>query len=122
MRFPFYRDLLRIISWNRSDEYRERRSVLVHIHGVCGLTPPFSVFISYTNPELKADKRLIFTFVRIPKGMQIYTEEKCLCCSHLLCFQHSMLLALVALTRFSGLYNLLIKFSKVIQFRISCWE
>ena len=90
MRFPFYRDLLRdllrIISWNRSDEYRERRSVLVHIHGVCGLTPPFSVFISYTNPELKADKRLIFTLVRIPQGMQIYTEEKCLCCSHLLCF------------------------------------
>ena len=66
MRFPFYRDLLRIMSWNRSDEYRERRPVLVHIHGVCGLTPPFSVFISYTNSELKADKRLFFTLVSIP--------------------------------------------------------
>ena len=85
MCFPVYRNLLIIISWNRSDKYLERRSVLVH-NGVCGLISPFSVFISYTNPELKADKRLIFTLVRIPQGMQRYTEEECLYCSHLLGF------------------------------------
>ena len=61
--------------------------MLVHIHGACGLTPPLSVIlISYTNPKLKADKRLIFTLVRIPQGMQIYTEENCLYFSHLLGF------------------------------------
>ena len=28
------------------------------------------------NHELKADKRLIFTFARIPQGMQKYFDEK----------------------------------------------
>ena len=28
------------------------------------------------NPELKADKWLIFTLARIPQGMQKYNEEK----------------------------------------------
>ena len=95
MCFPFYRDLLGIISWNRSDKYLERRSVLVHIHGVCGLIPPFSVFISYTNPELNTDKRLFFyILVRIPQRMQIYTEKKkaSLVLMYWV-FQHSMLLA-----------------------------
>ena len=67
--------------------------MLVHIHGVCGLIPPFSVFISYTNPELKADKRLILTLVRIPQGMQIYTEKNASIVLIYWLFQHSMLLA-----------------------------
>ena len=75
MWFPFYRDLLGIISWNRSDKYLERRSVLVHIHGVCGLTPPFLVFISYTNPELKADKRLIFISLLCDKGVGVHVAS-----------------------------------------------
>ena len=37
------------------------------------------------NHELKADKWLIFTFARIPQGMQKYTEEKCPYCSSLFC-------------------------------------
>lgn len=52
------------------------------------------------NHELKADKWLIFTYARIPQGMQKYTEEKWLY-SCLFCFQHSML-ALVGFTSFSA--------------------
>ena len=33
-----------------------------------------------------ADTWLIFTFARIPQGMQKYTEEKCLYCPSLFCF------------------------------------
>ena len=73
--FPFYRVLLGIISWNRSDKYLERRSVLVHIHGVCGLIPPFSVFISYTNPELNTDKRLIFLFLLCYKDVSVHVAS-----------------------------------------------
>ena len=47
------------------------------------------------NPELKADKWLIFTLARIPQGMQKYTEEKCLYCKPFFCFQHSMLAQVV---------------------------
>ena len=38
------------------------------------------------NHELKADKRLIFTLMRIPQEMHKYTEEKCLYCSSFFCF------------------------------------
>ena len=75
MCFPFYRDLLGIISWNRSDKYLERRSVLVHIHGVYGLIPPISVFISYTNRELNADKRLIFLFLLCYKDVSVHVAS-----------------------------------------------
>ena len=81
-----------------------------------------SVFISYTNPKLKADKRLIFTLVRIPQGMQRYTEEKCLYCSHLLGFPTLHAAGTGGINKvLDRVFNLLIKFPKVIQFRISCW-
>ena len=38
------------------------------------------------NPELKADKWLIFTLARIPQGMQKYIDEECLYCSFFFCF------------------------------------
>ena len=69
------RDLVGIISWNKSDKYLERRSVLVHIQGACGLIPPFSVFISYTNRELNADKRLIFLFLLCYKDVSVHVAS-----------------------------------------------
>jgi len=53
------------------------------------------------NHELKAVKWLIFTLVRIPQGMQKYTEEKFLYCSSFFFFQHT-LLALGGFTSFSA--------------------
>ena len=100
------RNLVGIISWNRSEKYLERRSVLVHIHGVCGLIPPFSVFISYTNPELNTDKRLFFTYWwGFLNGCKYTLKKKmpllfsCIGFSNTPC---CWLLALVALTRFSS--------------------
>ena len=54
--------------------------------------------------------------------MQIYTEEKCLYFSHSLGFPTLHAADTGGINKvLDRVFNLLIKFSKVIQFRISCW-